>query len=154
MIRHFSFLLLFLLFATSMNAQRIRFSKMKTVEYNTTYKEWDDWPDEWTKIPDETRISMQIEEKVKGKVYKVTLFIDGEEASSISVTYDATKSAKLRKDWNDPYVNCYFDDAGDYIYAQKVSLEQLSKNTEPWKTIEDSTIYLCVLSENKTFAFR
>jgi len=154
MIRNICFLILFLSFATSMNAQRIRFSKMKSVEYNTTYSEWNDWPDDWTTIPQETKIVMQITETLKGKNYKVTLFIDGAEASSITVTYDATKSAKIRKDWDDPYVNCYFDDAGDYIYAQKVSLEQLSKNTEPWKTINESTIYFCVLSENVAYAFR
>ena len=100
--RQLFFIISFLSFAYTMNAQRIRFSQMKTVEYNTTYSEWEDWPDEWTTIPEETRISMQIVETVKGKVYKVTLFIDGEESSSISVRYDATKSSEMRKSWNDP----------------------------------------------------
>lgn len=154
MIRHFLFLVVFLTFASSMSAQKIRFSQMKSVEYNTEYEEWDEWPDEWTNIPEETKITMQIKETVKGKVYKVTLFVDDEESSSITVKYDAEKSAKVRKDWDDPYVNCYLDDVGDYIYAQKVSLEQLSKDTSPWKTIEDSTIYFCVLTENVTYAFR
>lgn len=154
MIRHFLFLVAFLTFASSMSAQKIRFSQMKSVEYNTEYEEWDEWPDEWTPIPEETKITMQIKETVRGKVYKVTLFVDDEESSSITVKYDAEKSEKVRKDWDDPYVNCYLDDVGDYIYSQKVSLEQLSKDTSPWKTIEDSTIYFCVLTENVTYAFR
>jgi hypothetical protein len=154
MVRQIFFIIAFLSFAYTMNAQRIRFSQMKSVEYNTDTEEWDEWPDEWTTIPEDTRVSMQIVETVKGKTYKVTLFIDGEESSSISVTYDGAKSAKVRKDWDDPYVNCYLDDAGDYIYAQKVSLEQLAKDSSPWKDIDDSTIYFCVLSENVTYAFR
>jgi hypothetical protein len=154
MIRVLFALVFFLFLGSNVDAQTIRFSKMKLVEYNTESEEWDDWPSEWTTIPEDTRISMHIAETVKGSVYKVTLYIDGEESSSITVTYDSKKSAKVREDWDDKYVNCYLDDAGDYIYAQKVSLEQLSKNTEPWKTINDSTIYFCILSENQAYAFR
>jgi len=114
---------------------------------------WDDWPSEWTDLGDDTRFTMYISEVVRGKVYNVILYLNGEETSNMNVRYDAEQSEKIRLDWDDPYVNCYYDENGDYIYAQKVSLEQLAKDSSPWEDSE-SQMYLWVLSENYGIALR
>ena len=148
---------LFTLFAvmlfSSINAQSIRFTQSMYVEYHPEYSEWDAWPSDWTDLGEDTRITMYISEVVRGKVYNVILYLNGEESSNMNVRYDAEQSEKIRKDWDDPYVNCYYDDNGDYIYAQKVSLEQLSKDSTPWQN-EESQMYLWVLSENYGIALR
>jgi hypothetical protein len=148
---------LFTLFAvmlfSSINAQSIRFTQSMYVEYHPEYSEWDEWPSDWTDLGEDTRITMYISEVVRGKVYNVILYLNGEESSNMNVRYDAEQSEKIRKDWDDPYVNCYYDDNGDYIYAQKVSLEQLSKDSTPWQN-EESQMYLWVLSENYGIALR
>jgi len=104
-------------------------------------------------LSEEEKFSMLITEEVRGKVYKVVVYNNGEESATFSVHYDGELSAKIRDEWNDPYVNCYYDDNGDYIYAQNVSLEQLSEDSSPWED-HDSRIYFWILSENYAIALR
>ena len=146
-----SFLLTFTTFI-QIFSQKINFIQIKTIEYHPEYAEWDDWP-EWVSLTDDNKFSMYISEEVIGKVYRVIIYQNGKELSNMAVRYDANKSLELREAWGDPYVNCYYDENNDYIYAQKVSLEQLAKDSSPWKN-EDSIMYFWIFSQNTGIAFR
>jgi hypothetical protein len=131
-------------------SQKIRFTAAKYIEYHPAFQEWDDWPEDWTYFNDNTtgRLTMAISEAVRGKIYHVTMYKDGSPYFDMYLTYDAVKSAEKRRQWNDEYVNCYVDDDGDYLYAQKVSLQSLAEDTRPWATNEESKIYFWVFSQN------
>lgn len=134
-------------------AQRINFVQSKYIEYHPDHQLWDDWPDNWSNLDADHTFSMRISEEVRGKVYNVVITKNGETLSDLHVRYDATKTAEVRESWKNPYVNCYYDKNNDYIYAENVSLEQLSKDSEPWKN-HDSKIYLWIFSQNYGIALR
>lgn len=136
------------------SAQAIIFTAKKYIEYHPEYAEWDEWPDEWTSIDAESDLKMTITSLVKGKIYKVIFYNYGEELASITVRYDAALSEKKRVEWDDKYVNCYTDDNGDYLYAQKVSLQSLLDDNSTWATNEESMIYFWFLSENYALALK
>lgn len=92
---------------------------------------------------------MLITPVVKGKIYKVEIYSEGEAIAEMTLRYDAARSEEKRIEWGDKYVNCYKDDNGDYLYAKKkVSLESLSVDNTTWATNEDSMIYFWMFSEN------
>jgi hypothetical protein len=144
-------LLLFVIFflaVQNISAQAIIFTARKYIEYHPDYAEWDEWPDEWSPIDRDLDCKMLITPVVKGKIYKVEIYSDGEAITEMTLRYDAARSEEKRIEWDDKYVNCYKDDNGDYLYAQKVSLEGLSVDNTTWATNEDSMIYFWVFSEN------
>ena len=132
----------------NLSAQAIIFTGKKYIEYHPDYAEWDEWPDEWSTIDQDMDCKMLITPVVKGKIYKVEIYSEGEAIAEMTLRYDAARSEEKRIEWGDKYVNCYKDDNGDYLYAQKVSLEGLSVDNTTWATNEDSMIYFWMFSEN------
>lgn len=130
------------------NAQAIVFTAKKFIEYHPEYAEWDEWPDEWTSVGRDQDFKMTITPVVKGKIYRVEIYNEGEEIAEMTLRYDATRSEEKRIEWDDEYVNCYKDENGDYLYAQKVSLESLSIDNSTWASNKESKIYFWVFSEN------
>jgi hypothetical protein len=152
----FRILTLFILIALmsfNVNSQKIKFIQIKTIEYHPEYSAWDDWPDNWFDLNEENKFSMYISEEVIGKVYRVIIYKNNEELTNMAVRYDPNKSSSMREEWDNPYVNCYYDDNGDYIYASNVSLEQLAKDSSPWKN-DDSIMYFWIFSQNLGIALR
>lgn len=137
----------------TVNAQAIRFTGVKTINYHPEYSEWDNWPKEWRTLEKSEQFTMSITEKVVGKVYGVTLYKNGELIDDATVKFDSEKSIQVRESWNTEYVNCYKDSNGDYIYTQNVSLEQLSKDATPWKE-HDSMVYFWLFKSNLGIALR
>lgn len=132
----------------NLSAQAIKFTGKKYIEYHPDYAEWDVWPDEWQTVDTEADFKMTIMPLVKGKIYKVIIYNYGENIASMTLHYDSNLSEQKRKEWGDKYVNCYKDDNGDCLYAQKVSLESLSEDNSTWATNSESMIYFWVFSEN------
>lgn len=130
------------------NAQAIVFTAKKFIEYHPEYAEWDKWPDEWTSVGQDQDFKMTITPVVKGKIYRVEIYNEGEEIAEMTLRYDATLSEEKRIEWDDEYVNCYKDENGDYLYAQKVSLESLSIDNSTWASNKESKIYFWMFSEN------
>lgn len=150
-------LFLFVLFffaVQNISAQAIIFTGKKYIEYHPDYAEWDEWPDEWTAIDQDLDFKMLITPVVKGKIYKVEIYGDGEAITEMTLRYDATLSEEKRIEWDDEYVNCYKDENGDYLYAQKVSLETLSIDNSTWASNKESKIYFWVFSENYALLFK
>lgn len=148
------FCLFLLLFSTNyLFGQNIKFIGLKTIAYHPEYQEWDDWPDEWYNLSDEESFSMYISEEVVGKIYKVVLYKNKVKFNEAVVRYDSQKSVEVRDAWDNQYINCYKDSDGDYIYTANVSLEQLSKNSDPW-TDSESVIYFWLFSANTGIALR
>jgi hypothetical protein len=138
---------------SSINAQSIRFIQYKFVEYHPESSEWDEWPSEWSGLGEDSQFEMNISAVIKGKVFNVVLNLNGEEISNLNVRYDGAQTEQTRFDWKDPSVYCYYDENGDYIYTQNVSLEQLAKDSEPWKN-ENSQMYFLFFNDNYGYAFR
>lgn len=145
--------ILTILFVFNAKSQKINFIQIKTIEYQTDIEEWDNWPDVWIDLDESNKFSMYIQEQVAGKVYKVIIYQNNEELSNMSVRFDSDKSSSIREEWDNPYVNCYYDDNDDYIYLENVSLEQLANDSSPWKD-EDSIMYLWIFSQNLGIALR
>ncbi len=146
-------LLLLILGAKLSFSQSIKFIGLKTIAYHPEYQEWDSWPDQWYPLSEAETFSMYISEEVIGKIYKVVLYKNGVQFTEAAVRYDSQKSIEVRDAWSNKYVNCYKDADGDYIYTVNVSLEQLSKNADPW-TDKDSIIYFWFFSANIGIALR
>jgi hypothetical protein len=144
---------LFILTLKSAYSQRIDFIQVKGIEYHEEYELWDDWPDEWVDLNGTEKYYMIISQEVRGKVYKVYLYVNGELIMSSSVWYDSEKSKSVRVQWDSPYVNCYVDELGNYIYAENVSLEQLALDSSPWKR-DDSRMYFWLFDINLGLALR
>lgn len=145
--------MLFLLITSAATAQTIIFTGVKTIEYHPKYNEWDEWPDQWVAIEEDEEFSMYISEEVIGKIYKVVLYKNGRVLNEATVRFDGEKSGEIRESWDNEYINCYRDGNGDYIYTQNVSLEQLSKDSEPWRD-QDSVIYFWLFESNMGIALR
>lgn len=137
----------------SVYSQRIDFIQVKGIEYHEEYELWDDWPDEWVDLNGTVKYYMIISQEVRGKVYKVYLYANGELIMSSSVWFDSEKSKSVRVQWDSPYVNCYVDELGNYIYAENVSLEQLALDSSPWKR-DDSRMYFWLFDLNLGLALR
>jgi len=136
-----------------LKVKKINFIQIKTVEYHPEYSEWDSWPENWFDLDEDNKFSMFISEEAVGKVYRVIIYKNNEELSNMAVRYDPEKSLTMREEWDNPYVNCYYDENGDYIYASSVSLEQLAKDSSPWKN-EESIMYFWIFSQNYGIALR
>lgn len=137
------FTILALFFSTSI-CSKAQSSQIICSSHKETYKIngiWGQWPSYWTTFKSEggsnpiVRITT-ISEDTDGNIYYLKLIIDGIIEEDLFVIYDSNKTAQVRKDWNDEYVNCYVDENDDYIYTQKVSLQSLARDPTEWSKMK------------------
>jgi hypothetical protein len=56
------------------------------------------------------------------------MYKNGGSYVDLYVQYDPEKTAQVRENWDNEYVNCYKDANGDYLYAQDISLKSLTED--------------------------
>ena len=141
-----------LLFAGSAIAQtKITCSANKQIERNDGV--WEDWPTTWSSYDSAaSKPVIQITELNRGTygdIYRLQFFIDDEERSDFNVVYDEDETATIRSSWGRQNVYCYKEEGSeDYIYTSGVSLTELAVDSSPWRTNEDSKIYMWINSED------
>jgi len=137
-----------------MYSQSCRIVATSYKQINKTNGEWGDWPSYWTSYKSEGRSNpvikiTTISEGSDGDFYNLKMYIDDKVQADFNVKYDPDKSSKMRKEWDDDYVNCYREMNGsDYVFTEKVSLKSLVEDNDAWASNEDAKLYLMVYSQN------
>lgn len=147
------FISAFLFFSFNLFAQS---SEIACSAYKQVYRfsgTWAEWPNHWTTYSSEGRAKPVVRvtnmgEGYNGNIYRLQMFVSGKVEADFYVHYDSQKTASVREDWDDEYVNCYIDNNGDYIYTEGFSLKTLVDSSRIWATNEDSKLYFFIFSED------
>lgn len=144
--------LIAILFTTkSVNAQTGTIGLTAYMHTTLENGKWLPWSNNWINYLEEgTQHNPTIQITRMGQdpyVYNMRYFTDEGMVANFDVVYDGEKSSQMRKQWNDNVTNCYKDDAGDYIYVRKTSLDELCQKPDKWKDYENSEIYMYIQSE-------
>jgi len=98
---------------------------------------WEKWPSRWSDLTKETVIQIS---KAAGSKYRIEYIIAGKTKLDYYVIYDATETAKVRKNNDNQRLYCYVDDDGDSIWTDGFSLLELVEDVSIWSK-SGSNIY-------------
>lgn len=122
-------------------------------EIGRTNGKWDSWPANWKVYASEGKVNPNVQITTVGdpedEMYNLKYSVGGFVLADLTVIYDSELSGKIRKQWNDQYVNCYMANTGNYIYLQGVSLEMLANDSSAWRTNSRSCLYIWMPDKNK-----
>ncbi|MGD1894966.1 MAG: hypothetical protein ACFB15_30760 [Cyclobacteriaceae bacterium] len=153
------YLALFIVFLSITLSASAQSSQLVCTAYKQIFRfsgDWGKWPNHWTSYKSEGRSNpvIRVTTVSEDEYYRIQMFSEGSVMADFYVQYDPEASQQKRRDWNDEYVNCYRDPAGDYVYTQKVSLKSLASDPSAWANTQNAILYLWVFSEDMAVLVR